>query len=260
MSTPEEQRDPRAQPSPANDGRRLTPVVHARGSSGRVDALLDLMSFLARPSALSTALDELPRRITRLFPCDVCSIYLLEGDELVMRGNLGFPAEALGEVRMAVGCGITGLSVECMRPLSLDVAASHASNRVFPGLGEERFPIFMAVPVAGPRGPLGALVLRRREPPAFTTADLELAVALTAPIAAMVERAHIAATRHAPRLPVTSSGSASGESRSRAVPSSGEGRSVPSARFAGRPLTPSPAARGPLRRRRAAAGTLPRRI
>jgi phosphotransferase system, enzyme I, PtsP len=169
----------------------LVPTVHSRGERTRLDGILDLASFVARPTPLSTALDELPRRIASLLPCDVCSIYLLEGSELVMRGNVGFPSDALGEVRLAVGEGITGLSVECMRPMSLDAAASHTSYRRFPHLDEERFPIFMALPVAGPRGPLGALVLQRRTPPAFDAADLELAAALTAPIAAVAERARL---------------------------------------------------------------------
>jgi phosphotransferase system enzyme I (PtsP) len=171
----------------------LVPVVHAKGDAARLDALLDLMRLVARPGALTVGLDEIPRRLAALFPCDVCSIYLLEGEELVMRGNVGFPADALGEVRLAIGQGITGMAVEMMRPISLDVAARHTRNRTFPVLHEERFPIFMATPIAGPSGPLGALVLRRREPPAFDQAEVELATALTAPIAALVERARLSA-------------------------------------------------------------------
>ena len=121
----------------------------------------------------------------------MCSLYLLEGADLVMRGNVGFPANALGEIRLGVGEGITGLAVEYMRPMSLDTAPDHASYRRFPGLDEDRYPIFLAVPVAGPTGPLGALVLQRKEPPAFDRADIELASALTSPIAAAAERARL---------------------------------------------------------------------
>ncbi len=178
----------------AEEGRiTLVPTVHAKGEAARLDALLDLMRFVARPGALSVGLDEIPRRLAQLFPCDVCSIYLLEGEELVMRGNVGFPADALGEVRLAVGQGITGMAVEMMRPISLDAAERDTRNRTFPSLHEERFPIFMATPIAGPHGPLGALVLRRRQPPAFDQGEVELATALTAPIAALVERARLSA-------------------------------------------------------------------
>jgi phosphotransferase system enzyme I (PtsP) len=168
----------------------IVPKIHARGA-GRLDAVLELVAFAARPCPLTTSLDELPGRIARVFGADVCSIYLLEGDDLVMRGNLGFTSKALGEVRLAVGEGITGMAVESMRPISLDAAPESEAFRNFPELDETRFPIFLAVPVPGPSGPLGALVLQRRGGAAFSTADVELAAALAVPIAAAAERARL---------------------------------------------------------------------
>ncbi|HYX93102.1 MAG TPA: hypothetical protein VE782_16160, partial [Myxococcaceae bacterium] len=95
---------------------RLVPIIHARGNARRLDAVLELVAFSVRPRPLSSVLDELPPRIAQVLGADVCSIYLLEGTDLVMRGNVGFASEALGEIRLAVGEGITGLAVEYMRP------------------------------------------------------------------------------------------------------------------------------------------------
>ncbi len=174
----------------------IVPRIHARGKAERLDAVLELVAFAARPCPLTTSLDELPRRIATIFRVEVCSIYLLEGDDLVMRGNVGFPTRALGEVRLAVGEGITGMAVESMRPISLDAAHESEGFREFPELDETRFPIFLAMPVAGPSGPLGALVLQRSAEPAFDASDVDLAAALTVPIAAAAERAHLSeATR-----------------------------------------------------------------
>lgn len=174
----------------------IVPRIHARGHAERLDAVLELVAFAARPCPLTTSLDELPRRIAAIFRADVCSIYLLEGDELVMRGNVGFPTMALGEVRLVMGEGLTGMAVESMRPISLDSAPESDGFRDFPVLHESRFPIFLAMPVAGPTGPLGALVLQRRAEPAFDPMDVDLAAALTVPIAAAAERAHLSeATR-----------------------------------------------------------------
>jgi len=171
--------------------RRLAPKIHARGDAAGLDAVLELVAFSARPRSLAVALDEMPAMIAAALRAQVCSIYLLEGDDLVMRGNVGFGPEAIGNVRLGVGEGVTGLAVETMRPMSLETASAHASWRRFPGLGEERFPIFLAVPVPGASRPLGALVLQRRDPPAFHGPEIELAAALTAPIAAIVERARL---------------------------------------------------------------------
>lgn len=176
---------------PESSGRPVEPTVHAHGVHGRLDSVLEVVRFTVRPSPLFAMLDELPERMAKVFHVDVCSIYLLEGDDLVMRGNVGFPEGALGEVRLRIGEGVTGLAVECMRPISLAQASAHERHRSFALLGEDLFPVFLAVPVAGTRGPAGALVLQKRRGPPFSSADIELAVALTAPISALVERAKL---------------------------------------------------------------------
>lgn len=169
----------------------VVPTIHLRGQTARLDRVFDLVRFVTNHQPLADCLDELPRRLAEVFAADICSIYVLEGEDLVMRANVGFPADALGEVRLAIGQGITGVAVECMRPISVSLAASHASYRHFDSLDEERFPVFLALPILGPRGPLGALVLQRREQQAFDDTAIELAVALTAPIAAVLERASL---------------------------------------------------------------------
>src|SRR5260370_7788358 len=94
------------------------PRVHQRGNK-RLDGVLDFVAFTARPMPLHSLLDEAPRRIAALLEADVCSLYLLEGEksELVMRGNVGFSNEAIGQVRLRVGEGITGAAAEYIRPL-----------------------------------------------------------------------------------------------------------------------------------------------
>jgi phosphotransferase system enzyme I (PtsP) len=164
--------------------------IYARGEAAKVDAVLDLVRYVAGPHLLAAVLDDLPRRIADVMSADICSIYLLEDEELVMRGSAGFPTTALGEVRLAVGEGLTGTAVQLMRPVVKATAPTDRSFRSFPELDEERFPVFLAVPIAGPAGPLGALVVQRISPP-FDDGDVELAAALTAPVAAVAERAHL---------------------------------------------------------------------
>jgi phosphotransferase system enzyme I (PtsP) len=176
----------------ASKGRSVSPRIHVRGHQ-RLDDLMDFVSFAVRALPLTTMLDEAPRRIARIVAADVASLYLLEGDgdELVMRGNVGFPERALGQVRLSVGEGITGTVIECARPISVAVAQQHLGYRHFPELGEEDFPVFAAVPVLGRVGPLGVLTVQRRGNAPFTDTDIELLVALSAAIAAAVRHADL---------------------------------------------------------------------
>jgi phosphotransferase system enzyme I (PtsP) len=167
------------------------PHVYERGDK-RLDAVLDFVGFTAKPMPLLTLLDEAPRRIAVILGVDVCSLYVVEGDksELVMRGNVGFSHGAIGQVRLRVGEGITGEAVEYMRPIATSSAEEYASYKHFEELGEERFPAFLAVPIRGKAGPLGALVVQKREPP-FADRDVELLSVLGGLIAAGIRTAEL---------------------------------------------------------------------
>jgi phosphotransferase system enzyme I (PtsP) len=176
--------------------RLPAPKTHARPhvhqGDKRLEAVLDFVAFAARPMPLVTLLDEAPRRIVSIFGADICSLYLLEGEgnELVMRGNVGFARDALGQVRLHIGEGITGQAVEYLRPISADLAGKHESYKHFEELGEERYPVFLAVPVRGKSGPLGAVVIQRGAEP-FSLRDIELLTALGALIAAGIRHAEL---------------------------------------------------------------------
>ncbi|WP_437952352.1 GAF domain-containing protein [Sorangium sp. So ce296] len=166
--------------------------IHVRRDE-RLDLVIEYLAFVAKPMPLSLLLDEAPQRIAAILGADVASLYLLEGDgdELVLRGNVGFPREARGTVRLSVGQGITGMAVECLRPISVVQATEHERYRAFPELREERFPVFLAAPILGSGRPLGALVVQRAGDRAFAARDVELLMALTAPIAAGARHAQV---------------------------------------------------------------------
>jgi phosphotransferase system enzyme I (PtsP) len=139
-------------------------------------------------------LDEAPRKIAACVGADVASLYLLEGDgrTMVMRGNVGFPARARGKVRLSLGEGITGHAVEIQQPVSAVSAPEHSSYRGFPELGEERYPVFAAVPIIGPHGPLGAVVVQRAAADRpFHDLEIALVAALTAPISSAIRLARL---------------------------------------------------------------------
>ncbi|HVH43979.1 MAG TPA: GAF domain-containing protein [Labilithrix sp.] len=187
--------------------------MHDRGNK-RLDAVLEFVAFAAKPMPLVSLLDEAPARIARIFEAEVCSLYLVEGDgnELVMRGNVGFAPEALGQVRLAIGEGMTGEAVEYLRPVTSDNAGTHRSYKHFEDLGEERFPIFLCVPIRGKAGPLGALVIQRKEDVVrgqFEERDIELLTALGAIIAAGIRHAELIDAereKHSPSLRKTGGG------------------------------------------------------
>src|SRR5262245_52084594 len=86
----------------------------------QIERVLEFIAFMSKSMPLWRLLDEAPKRIAKIVGADVASLYLLEGngEELVLRGNIGFPVGARGTVRLSVGEGITGMAVKRMRPIS----------------------------------------------------------------------------------------------------------------------------------------------
>ncbi len=157
----------------------------------RLEATLEFAAFASRPMPLVSLLDEAPRRIAQILHADVCSIYLLEGEgELVMRGNVGFSRQAIGQIRLAIGEGMVGETVEYMRPIVAALAPTHAKYKHFDELDEGKFPVFLAVPLRGKSGPVGALVVQR-EDASFEVPDVEILVLLGALIAAVIRTAEV---------------------------------------------------------------------
>jgi phosphotransferase system enzyme I (PtsP) len=163
--------------------------LHLIAPSRRLDAALRLA---AGPSAgtLSATLNYLCEQLATVCASPIASVYVLEErDDLVLRGNHGFPEAVLGEVRLKVGQGITGTALETMRPMTVDDAALVEQFEYFPQLAEERYPAFLALPLlAGPR-PRGVLVLQREAGP-FSESDVLLSIAASRAVTAVLEAQH----------------------------------------------------------------------
>jgi len=172
--------------------RNVEVRVHERDDP-RIERILDLIDEAARPRPLAEVLGVLCSEVAAVIEAPVASIYVREEEPdaqvLVMRANVGFPGGAIGQVRLAVGEGITGFAAEVMRPVTVSTAADDEHFKPVPGLGEEQYPIFLALPILVGRRAEAVLVLQRRIGRAFTRDEVVLATALATSFAYALERA-----------------------------------------------------------------------
>lgn len=168
-----------------------------RGQDPRLAGVLRLVDEASRPRPLAEVLAALCSEVSAILAADVVSLYLRErageggssrGEELRMAANVGFPAGAVNRVRLRVGEGITGHVAESLRPAAVVLAPEDNRYKSFPELREERFPIFLAVPMLVGHRAEGVVVLQRRAK-AFDDSDTVLAAALTMVFAYALERA-----------------------------------------------------------------------
>ena len=168
--------------------------VHHRGDRG-VDGILRLIELASHDGPVEIVLAAMCDEIAAIAGVEIASIYVRDDETLVMRGNHGFPATAIGTT-LGVGEGITGLVAECMRPVSAAHAATEAAYKHVPGLGEESFPVFGGIPLISGGAVIGVLVLQRRKRP-FAADEITLATALAAPVTLAIERRRAQAVRSA---------------------------------------------------------------
>ena len=168
--------------------------VHHRGDRG-VDGILRLIELASHDGPLETMLTAMCDQVAAIAEVDIASIYVAEDDALVIRGNHGFGPKAIGTT-LGVGEGITGLVAECMRPISAAHAATEAAFKPVPELGEDRFPVFVGIPLISGGAASGVLVLQRKDRP-FAVTEVTLATALAAPITLAIERRRASAIRSA---------------------------------------------------------------
>lgn len=170
--------------------------IHDRGDR-QIGGILRLIEEAGRQLPLGDVLDSMCREVAAIAHADIVSVYVREQSDgaphFVMRGNVGFPRDAVGRVKLHLGEGITGFAAECMRPVSADMAERDAHYKHVPELGEESFPAFLAVPLVSSGTAEGVLVLQRRDSLAFSDAEVALATALATTFGLALERAKVRA-------------------------------------------------------------------
>jgi uroporphyrinogen-III synthase len=107
-----------------------------------------IASRMAAAVPFDEVLNEVVEFATSVVACDSCFVYVLEGDELVLRASKNAHPEAVGRLKLKLGQGITGWVAKHRQPV---VVAQHAALdprfQFFNELPEDRFEAFLSVPL-----------------------------------------------------------------------------------------------------------------
>ncbi len=126
----------------------------------------------------------------------VCSVYLYDEkkNDLVLTANQGLRRESVGQVRLQLGEGITGTAVKELRPIRVGVAQLSPLWKAVPGIDEEKYKAFLAVPILRGLTRIGALVLQDPVADYFDDNDTRALQAIAAQLASVVENAKLLMT------------------------------------------------------------------
>jgi phosphotransferase system enzyme I (PtsP) len=174
--------------------------VHDAGDRA-LDGIFRLIALGDEDRPLEEVLTSMCADVAEIARANIASIYVREesgdGPRFTMRGNVGFPLEAIGRVHLRTGEGITGFAAEHMRPVSVAVGKQDRHFKYISGLGEEKYPALLAVPILRGGVTAGVLVLQRGVERAFSDGEVVLATALAAVINHAIERGQARERREA---------------------------------------------------------------
>ena len=158
-----------------------------------MDIPRELAKLIRESSSLRGLLDEAVELIAERMEVDVCSIYLLDPEDsrLWLVASHGFRPEAVGEVSMELGEGLTGEVVSHLRRLAVADADRDPRFRHFPETGEEGFHSYLGEPLALGRRPVGSIVLRTRARREFTEEERDTLSAIASQLVGLVENVRL---------------------------------------------------------------------
>ena len=159
------------------------------------------LNNLFRESAnIQSLLDKTVAMVASHTRSDVCSVYLYnnESRELVLRATRGLNPDSVGRVKLKLGQGLTGLALQELRPVCEKDAVHNPNFKFFPGLFEERFECFLAVPIVRGIGKIGVLVLQRKKGKYFDDSDITALEAAASQLANIIENARFLMAMHEP--------------------------------------------------------------
>ncbi|HEG44580.1 MAG TPA: GAF domain-containing protein, partial [Phycisphaerales bacterium] len=170
----------------------------------RIKLLCDIseLNHLFRDSvSVENFLQRTVMMITQHLKTEVCSIYLYDEDskQLVMRATEGLSPDSIGQVRMQIGEGLTGLALKELRPVCVSKASKHPSYKLFVGTDEEMYDNFLAVPIMRGISRIGVLVLQRKKKQRFLDEDVLACKAVASQLANIIENAKFLMSAHTPQ-------------------------------------------------------------
>jgi uroporphyrinogen-III synthase len=171
---------------------RAADILREKHKEPGLDFLHEIGSRMAGSSPLREALERIVEFSSSIVKCDSCFVYMLEGDELVLRASKNpHPAE-VDTLRLGLGEGITGWVAKHQRPVAIAANAFHDPRfQFFNELPEDRYEAFLSVPILCRGKLVGVINLQHRQRHSHTRREIRLLSTIGFFVGAEIEMARL---------------------------------------------------------------------
>ena len=163
-----------------------------RDGLAEMDFLHEISSRMAAADSLHLVLDRIVDFIANVIPCDSCFIYVLEGENLMLRASKNPHADLIDHIKVQIGQGVTGWVAKHRQPVAI---ASDASNdprfKAFKNIPEDHFEAMLCTPILCAGRVVGVINLQHRTSYHHTNEQVKLLSTLGFLVGAEIERARL---------------------------------------------------------------------
>src|ERR1700731_4454663 len=160
--------------------------------SSPVDVLHEIGVRLATADGFKEVLTRVVDFASVLVKCDSCLIYVLEGEELVLRASKNPHPEVVDGLKLRVGQGITGWVAEHLEPVAVaEKAAQDPRFQFFHELPEDSYEAFLSVPLMCRGRVVGVINLQHRRPHIYRRREIRLISTVGFLVGAEIELARL---------------------------------------------------------------------
>jgi len=157
-----------------------------------IDLIHEIGSRLAAADPLPAVLARVVDFASSVVQCDSCFVYVLSGEDLVLRASKTPHPEVVDHLTLPVGQGITGWVAAHREPVAVD---SHAFEdprfQTFNELPEDRYEAFLSVPVLSRGKLVGVVNLQHRQVHYYTQREIQLISTIGFLVGAEIESARL---------------------------------------------------------------------
>src|ERR1700677_2674262 len=141
-----------------------------------VDLLHEIGNRLAMADGFHDVLTRVVEFASALVKCDSCLVYVLEGDDLVLRASKNpHPEAVVDRLKLRVGQGITGWVAEHKESVAVpEKAALDPRFQFFHELPEDSYEAFLSVPLMCRGRVVGVINLQHRQPHVHRKREIRL--------------------------------------------------------------------------------------
>jgi len=160
------------------------------------DSHVDLLHEMGVRLGTAAGFHEVLARVvdfaSALVKCDSCLVYVLEGDELVLRASKNKHPEVVDTLKLRLGQGITGWVAENGESVAVsENARSDPRFEFFQELPEDSFEAFLSVPLMCRGRVMGVINLQHRRPHVYNQRQIQLISTIGFLVGAEIEMARL---------------------------------------------------------------------